>query len=166
MNVAPLVVKERILIPVDPPKFGVPGVLDSMLLSAHSGLLKHSHRCQVVGVAARYDSPKIEPVECCGQEATGQVGAESPPREIGLQHVAHDSLCALGHAWLPHAVDEVEKTYSDNLVIKLSDARKICVAGRNAEPLVSEHFRVDASAQHETIYDRVVAQRKHLREVV
>lgn len=137
-----------------------------MLLSAHSRLFEHSHRGHVVGVAASHDPPKAEPVECCAQKASGQVGAESPPRAVGLKHVAHDALGALGHAWLPHAVNEVEETHPDNLAITLGDARKICVAGRNAEPLLSKCFRLDAGAQHETVYDRVVSQRKYLREVV
>ncbi len=137
-----------------------------MLLSAHSRLFQHSHRGHIVSVAASHDPPKMEPVECCGQKATGQVGAESPSREVGLKHVAHDTLCALRHAWLPHAVNEVEETHSDDLAIKLGDARKICVTGRNGEPLLSKRFRLDAGAQHEMIHDRVVSQRKYLREVV
>jgi hypothetical protein len=166
MLVAPLVVEERVLIPVDPPEFGVPGVLDSMLFSAHTCFFQHSHRSHIVGVAASHDPPKTEPVECCGKKATGQVGAESPSREIGLKHVAHDTVRALGHAWLPHAVNEVEEPQADNLAIKLGDARKIRVTGRNGEPLLPKRHRLDAGAQHETIDDRVVSQRKNVREVV
>ena len=166
MIVAPLVVEECVLVPVDPAKFGVPGVLDSMLLSAHSRLFKHSHRGHIVGVATSHDPPKCESVECCAQKTTGQVGAEPSPREVGLEHVADDALCVLGHAWLPHAVNQIEEAHSDDLVITLGNARKICVAGRNGEPLFLKRFGLDVGAQHETICDRVVSQRKYLREVV